>query len=219
MKPDKDRLDFFRIAGLKPKRIPPELKKYASFNRRMWAATIDSVILLFFYPVIETVFSFFYPQVDVDFSALAEKARMQTDQHESSRIFWQGMVESGFVDRWLSSVCVQMSVYLVFSAICWRLWSATPGKMVMRIRLADSRTEGKISDLQIGLRLIGYVISALPFLLGFFWIAFSKHRQGWHDRLANTVVIALPWKQQEKSVISDSQAADRSSSPGPSTTE
>jgi uncharacterized RDD family membrane protein YckC len=29
----------------------------------------------------------------------------------------------------------------------------------------------------------------LPLFLGFFWIAIDMRKQGWHDKLANTVVV------------------------------
>jgi uncharacterized RDD family membrane protein YckC len=28
--------------------------------------------------------------------------------------------------------------------------------------------------------------------LGFFWIAFDPEKQGWHDKIAGTVVVKLP---------------------------
>ena len=39
------------------------------------------------------------------------------------------------------------------------------------------------------LRLIGYIISAIPLSLGFLWIAIDGRRQGWHDKFARTYVI------------------------------
>jgi len=39
------------------------------------------------------------------------------------------------------------------------------------------------------LRWIGYFVSSLPLNLGFIWIAFDRKKQGFHDKLAGTVVI------------------------------
>jgi uncharacterized RDD family membrane protein YckC len=39
------------------------------------------------------------------------------------------------------------------------------------------------------LRYIGYIISAAAFSLGFLWLAYDPKRQGWHDKIARTVVI------------------------------
>ncbi|PIP08224.1 MAG: hypothetical protein COX51_04865, partial [Syntrophobacteraceae bacterium CG23_combo_of_CG06-09_8_20_14_all_50_8] len=41
------------------------------------------------------------------------------------------------------------------------------------------------------LRWIGYFISALPLYIGFLWVAFDGKKQGWHDKLAGTVVILV----------------------------
>jgi uncharacterized RDD family membrane protein YckC len=38
-------------------------------------------------------------------------------------------------------------------------------------------------------RYLGYFVSALPLGLGFFWVAWDKRKQGFHDKLAKTVVI------------------------------
>ncbi|MBX3651771.1 MAG: RDD family protein [Burkholderiales bacterium] len=34
-----------------------------------------------------------------------------------------------------------------------------------------------------------YIASALPLFLGFIWVGIDKRKQGWHDKLAGTVVI------------------------------
>ena len=39
------------------------------------------------------------------------------------------------------------------------------------------------------LRYIGYIISAIVLFLGFIWIAFDSKRQGWHDKIASTLVV------------------------------
>ena len=39
------------------------------------------------------------------------------------------------------------------------------------------------------IRYIGYIPSFAVFLLGILWVAFNSRKQGWHDKMANTVVI------------------------------
>jgi uncharacterized RDD family membrane protein YckC len=41
------------------------------------------------------------------------------------------------------------------------------------------------------LRWVGYIISAVVLYLGFVWIAFDAKKQGWHDKIAGTVVIRV----------------------------
>ncbi|EGR2505898.1 RDD family protein, partial [Vibrio cholerae] len=38
--------------------------------------------------------------------------------------------------------------------------------------------------------------SLLGFFIGFFWIFFNKKNQGWHDKIAKTIVIKLPSSTQ-----------------------
>ena len=48
---------------------------------------------------------------------------------------------------------------------------------------------GKPSVAQCVARYFGYIVAMLPFCVGIIWVAFDKRKQGWHDKLAGTVVI------------------------------
>ncbi|HEX8184029.1 MAG TPA: RDD family protein, partial [Blastocatellia bacterium] len=37
--------------------------------------------------------------------------------------------------------------------------------------------------------LVGYPLSTLAFFLGFLWMLWDPRQQGWHDKLAGTVVV------------------------------
>jgi uncharacterized RDD family membrane protein YckC len=39
------------------------------------------------------------------------------------------------------------------------------------------------------LRYVGYVISTLVCYIGLIWAAFDSRKQGWHDKIASTVVV------------------------------
>ncbi|MBW2651381.1 MAG: RDD family protein [Deltaproteobacteria bacterium] len=45
---------------------------------------------------------------------------------------------------------------------------------------------------------VGYIISKLPFFLGFIWVAFDGRKQGWHDKIAGTYVIKTRVYQEIK---------------------
>jgi len=72
--------------------------------------------------------------------------------------------------------------------LLWSRWGATPGKLLMNCRIVDVRTGQPPAAWRAGLRLAAYVISALPFYLGFFWIGWDRRKQGFHDKIAGTVV-------------------------------
>ena len=71
----------------------------------------------------------------------------------------------------------------------WIARQATPGKMVIHARIVDAETLGKPTSGQLIGRYLAYYLSLLPFGLGFFWVGWDKRKQGWHDKLAGTVVI------------------------------
>ena len=71
----------------------------------------------------------------------------------------------------------------------WMYRQATPGKMAIKARIVDARTGGRPSTGQLIGRYLAYYLSTIPLMLGFLWIAFDARKQGWHDKLANTVVV------------------------------
>ena len=71
----------------------------------------------------------------------------------------------------------------------WRYCGATPGKLALDIKIVDARTGGAPGTGRLVVRFLCYFVSALPLYLGFFWIAVDRRKQGWHDKIAGTVVI------------------------------
>lgn len=71
----------------------------------------------------------------------------------------------------------------------WRYCGATPGKIALGIKIVDAAS-GRAPTLgRLVLRLVGYLVSALPLSLGFLWVAVDRRKQGWHDKIARTIVI------------------------------
>lgn len=179
----------------KPKPLPFH---YAGFNRRMWAATVDTLLLLLITPLLDLL----SPGSDItlDLAAVQEKMAMQTDGRHALGVFWQAMVDAGVVHHWLVNTAIQTAVLCALTAFFWHRWGATPGKMLLRMKVVDAATEAPITGKQIALRLIGYCISSAVFLFGFLWIGFDKKKQGWHDKIAGTVVVIIPRKQSKNSL-------------------
>lgn len=71
----------------------------------------------------------------------------------------------------------------------WHYRSATPGKMALRATIVDARSGGKPTLRQYLLRYVGYIAATLPLGLGILWVAIDPRKQGWHDKLAGTVVV------------------------------
>ena len=80
-------------------------------------------------------------------------------------------------------------VIAVGTLLFWRYEGATPGKIAIGAKIVDAETGGPPTTGRLAMRFLGYLVSALPLYLGFVWIAFDRRKQGWHDKIAGTVVI------------------------------
>ena len=97
---------------------------------------------------------------------------------------------AGLADAFLS-----WGLPLVLTIAFWLYKQATPGKMALGIQVVDARTGRPLSFGQAVGRYAAYFISTIPLGLGFIWVAFDPRKQGWHDRLAGTVVVRVPRAQ------------------------
>jgi uncharacterized RDD family membrane protein YckC len=77
----------------------------------------------------------------------------------------------------------------LYTIAFWAFFGATPGKMVLGLRIVQARTLGRVSLLRSILRYLAYFVSSFVFMLGFVWAAFDRRKQGWHDKIAGTAVI------------------------------
>ena len=79
----------------------------------------------------------------------------------------------------------------MFSAVVflllWNIIRSSLGKILFRAYIVDSSGQ-RARFGQLLVRYLGYFISLFCFGLGFIWIAFDPKKQGWHDKLAGTVV-------------------------------
>ena len=71
----------------------------------------------------------------------------------------------------------------------WRYCGATPGKIALGVRIVDASTGSPPPLARLVVRFLAYFLSALPLYLGFLWAAVDRRKQGWHDKIARTIVI------------------------------
>lgn len=92
-------------------------------------------------------------------------------------------------DMGLASTLLSYLLPAAAIVVFWIYRSATPGKIAIGAKIVDAKTGGKPSTGQFIGRYLGYYLSSFIFCLGFFWIGWDDRKQGWHDKLANTVVV------------------------------
>ncbi|WP_376088093.1 RDD family protein [Roseomonas sp. CCTCC AB2023176] len=74
----------------------------------------------------------------------------------------------------------------------WVTRQATPGKMLLRLRVVDAATGGVPPWPRLALRYFGYLLSAIPLGFGYLWMIRDGRRQCWHDKLGGTLVVRDP---------------------------
>lgn len=135
--------------------------EYAGFWIRVWASIIDTVLIaIITIPILLAIYG--------------------TQYFESEK---EKIIE-GPMDFLISWVLPAIAI-ITF----WVYRAATPGKMAISSKIVDAQTGDQPSTGQFVGRYFAYFISALPLGLGILWVAFDKKKQGWHDKLAGTVVV------------------------------
>ena len=86
---------------------------------------------------------------------------------------------------------------VVLTILFWLRFLATPGKMLFRLQIVDAETLSGLSLKQSIIRYLSYLLSALVMFIGFLWVAFDPRKQGWHDKLAGSVVIRKSKREPE----------------------
>ncbi len=64
----------------------------------------------------------------------------------------------------------------------------TVGKLMCGIRVVDQKGKN-LSTFKSFIRFLGYYLSLYCLGFGFFWVLIDKKNQGWHDKLAGSIVV------------------------------
>lgn len=135
--------------------------EYAGFWIRVLATIIDSVlIILIAFPPLVYIYGWAYFDVE----------------------------QTGFIAG-PADFLISWMLPAIATIVFWIKKQATPGKMVVGVKVVDAVTGNTLSVGQAIGRYLAYFVSLLPLGFGFVWIAFDSKKQGWHDKLAGTVVI------------------------------
>jgi len=72
---------------------------------------------------------------------------------------------------------------------CWIALGASPGKLILGLRIVDEPTGGRPTAWQCIGRYFAALIAILCVGLGYLWIVIDPRRQGWHDKIVRTLVV------------------------------
>lgn len=159
--------------------IPPSLRgHYAGFVTRFIAFTIDLLIV-----VVVQVAILLFVRVVLNFFGLDDLARAIFEPAEAPD-------SSLFVTilRWIIAVLGSAVVFAIYVVTFWLLVDKTLGQALLGLRVL--RSNGRpITFVPAVKRLLGYYVSFFALCIGFLWILIDDRRQGWHDKIADTVVV------------------------------
>jgi uncharacterized RDD family membrane protein YckC len=148
--------------------------KYAGFWRRLIAYTIDGFIItviIFVLAIIAGIAFFTGIMSGGNTSWITE---MKDPEQMLSFTLW----------FWLFSTFINIAYFTYFHGATGR----TPGKSLLGVQVVSA--EGNpISFGTAFLRSVGYMVSSFFLCMGFIWIGFDRRKQGWHDKIAGTVVL------------------------------
>jgi len=87
-------------------------------------------------------------------------------------------------------LAMSMMIGCFYFTYCHGVTGQTIGKWICGLKVVQKNGE----PLGLGrafLRWLGYWVSSIVLCFGFIWIAFSKQKQGWHDKIAGSYVIRV----------------------------
>jgi uncharacterized RDD family membrane protein YckC len=67
----------------------------------------------------------------------------------------------------------------------------TIGKRMLGIRVYDLRHGGPIGTGRAIGRYFARILSAIPCLLGYFWMLWEREKQTWHDKIVGSIVVPV----------------------------
>jgi uncharacterized RDD family membrane protein YckC len=148
-------------------------RRYGGFWRRLFAFLVDTVILYFVSLILFLI----------GLLALGLRGDMIGRVLASPADLMHGMGVIALLHL-AASLLAGMTYFTWFHGIAGR----TPGKMLLGLRVIQASGDPMTPGIAF-LRWVGYLISGPVLCLGFLWIAFDGRKQGWHDKIAATLVI------------------------------
>jgi uncharacterized RDD family membrane protein YckC len=151
-------------------------KTYGGFWMRLVARIVDGIIIGIPLSVIFGVFV-------VLVGGIASTATNTTDQNA------QAAVGLGLVGVWLLIAILATIGTVAYFVYFWGTSGSTLGMRLFKLRIVDADTGLNIGIPRAIVRYLMSIVNSLACYIGWIWIAFDARKQGWHDKVANSVVL------------------------------
>ncbi len=80
-------------------------------------------------------------------------------------------------------------LFIVYETILLSQWNGqTIGKKILGLKVVTA-SGGQLDWLKAFIRSLSKLLSAMPMLLGYFWMLWDDKSQTWHDKIAETFVV------------------------------
>jgi uncharacterized RDD family membrane protein YckC len=98
-------------------------------------------------------------------------------------------VENGAYTVNYAANAIGLLIDLVYFVGFWTWRGQSPGMIPFNMRIVLAADGGKVDVVRSLLRYVGLIISIVILFLGVIWVGFDRRKQGWHDKIAGTVVV------------------------------
>jgi uncharacterized RDD family membrane protein YckC len=160
---------------------------YAGFWIRLAAYLIDLIPLLIISVVLfAPAFAVFFDTVrDMPFPERGTMSAQEYRALQEQVMRQMNEAMAPFYPAYGLSQLLSIAYYVGF----WTWRGQTPGMMLLGLRVARESDGTPPGLARAILRYVGYLVSGFVLFIGFIWIAFDSRKQGWHDKIAGTVVV------------------------------
>lgn len=173
---------------------PAEGWVYVGFWRRFWAYLIDGLILtvpiwLMAAPLVWNPFITAF--VNLVLAPGAYTVDPATGAYTATPATMAAM--TSLIDKFGPEFdllfVLLFGVQVLYFGLLWSRRGASLGQELLGIEVRHESDGSRITFKRGVLRVFGYLVSGLILDIGFIWAAFDPRKQGWHDKIAATVVV------------------------------
>jgi uncharacterized RDD family membrane protein YckC len=80
-------------------------------------------------------------------------------------------------------------IFVLYFGLTWPLMGGSAGQRLLSMQVLRESDGRRLTAGDSVLRLVGWVIAGIPICIGFIVAGFDPRKQGWHDKIAHTVVV------------------------------